>query len=133
MHIIEQPDPQVLELEAELERLRRIKDHYEESKQRLEQQTEVVYHMLNERGRKSWPLDNHRFTIVQAERVKINEDGLRKALGARAFNKLTIRKVDQKKVTEALTQGEIDPVVVSQYTEAVLNRPSIRITEVPHE
>lgn len=92
--------------------------------------TEIIAGELEVLGRKSYVSDGIKFTLVQAERTKINEDALKKALGAVKFRKLCKQVVDQSKVKEAINNGELDPVVLAQHSEVVLNRPSIRFTKV---
>lgn len=120
-------------LEYELSKLRELKHAQAELEADLEIQTQLVYQMLTDMGFKSKTADGHRFTIVQAERTKIDEVSLKKAIGARAFNKLATAKLDQNKVKQALAEGALDPVLLSQHSENVLNKPSIRISEIPLE
>lgn len=68
-------------------------------------------------------------TYVQNSTVKVNEEGLRKALGARVFNKYTVRKIDKNKLETGIATGEVDGVVVSQYCEIKSSKPYIRYTE----
>jgi len=117
-------------LDLELMHLRHLKQQLAELQQSIDDKTELVSSMLLERGQKSRTHYGFRYTLVQAERVKINELGLKKALGARLFNKLTVAKVDQNKLKSAIAEGIVDPVVLEQHSEVVLNKPSIRITEV---
>lgn len=68
--------------------------------------------------------------IRSNELLKFNEAGLKKALGARAFNKLTKpAQLDRKKLEEAIVAGEVDPVLVAQYSETKLTSPYIQFSE----
>lgn len=58
-------------------------------------------------------------TYTQRTTSQINEAGLRKALGARTFNKFTVRKLDRKALEAAMTEGAVDPVTVAQYVDQV--------------
>ena len=71
-----------------------------------------------------------RARIRTSELMKINEEGLKKAMGARAFNKLTKAPVlDKKKLEEAIVFGDVDPVLVAQYSETKLTSPYIQFSE----
>jgi hypothetical protein len=66
-------------------------------------------------------LDGHTFSATYTQRTttQINEEGLRKAMGARVFNKYTIRKLDRKALEKAMGDGVVDPTLVAQYVEQV--------------
>lgn len=121
------------QLDQELDALHELKVRVAELQEALDKQTQLITQMFVSSGRKSRKVGNYTFTLVQAERTKINEAGLKKALGARNFNKLTVAKLDQMKLRAAIDNGEIDPIVVGQYSEVVLNKPSIRMTEGTNE
>lgn len=68
--------------------------------------------------------------IRSNELLKFNEAGLKKALGARAFNKLTKpAQLDRKKLEDAIVAGEVDPVLVAQFSETKLTSPYIQFSE----
>lgn len=133
MRIVRSPDGNIDPIDRELAALRIFKETVVEMQQEVEEQTKLVVDMLSERGQKSIQREGYRYTIQQAERTVINENGLRKALGARLFNKMTIRKLDKAKLDELIQQGEVDPVVVSQYAEIQLNKPAVRVSELSLE
>lgn len=133
MRIVRSPDGNIDPIDRELAALRIFKETVVEMQQEVEEQTKLVVDMLTERGQKSIQREGYRYTIQQAERTVINENGLRKALGARLFNKMTIRKLDKAKLDELIQQGEVDPVVVSQYAEIQLNKPAVRVSELSLE
>lgn len=68
-------------------------------------------------------------TSTQRTSTTFNESGLKKALGARLYNKLTIAKLDKSKLTEAIQEGTVDSAVVAQHTEVVTGAVSIRLTK----
>ena len=70
-----------------------------------------------------------RATYVRSETVQVDEPGLRKALGARRFDRYTVRKLDKHKLEEGMARGEVDPTTVSQYSEIKRSRPFVRFTE----
>ena len=55
--------------------------------------------------------------VKHRETVKIDEDRLKKALGAKVFNKLTTPVLDEAKVEAAIKLGEVDPNVVEACLE----------------
>jgi hypothetical protein len=68
-------------------------------------------------------------TYVSSTRTQVDEVSLKKALGAREFNKITTRKVDNKLIEKAIISGNIDARIVSQNTTIVKTTPYVRITE----
>lgn len=55
--------------------------------------------------------------IKTRDNYKIDEDKLKKALGAPLFNKLTTAKLDEDKIEAAIALGDVDPNVVAACTE----------------
>ena len=80
-------------------------------------------------GWKSHQYGGYRATFVQTETYKINEAGLKKAVGAKVYNKLTKAVLDKKKLEAAVDAGQIDPVIVAQNSELTKGKPYIRISE----
>lgn len=78
-----------------------------------------------------WTSDGVRRAIsyVQATTTVIDEKGLRKALGAKVFDKYTVRKLDRKAMEVAMDDGTIDPVTVSRFVTLKPNRPHLSLTE----
>lgn len=58
-----------------------------------------------------------------------DEGGLKKALGARQFNKLTVAKLDRTKLEEAVQADQVDPAVVAQYTKINTGGTTLRLTK----
>jgi hypothetical protein len=90
--------------------------------------------LMNESKMRSAVVDYHdgfsiKASVVSAERTSVDEVSLRKALGAREFNKLTVRKLDKHKLEDAIKSSSVDPVIVAQCTTFVANSPYVRITE----
>lgn len=70
-----------------------------------------------------------KFTYVQNKTTVLDEDGLKKALGAPKFNKLTTAHLDKKKLEAAMDLGTVDPVIVGQYVTEKPSAAFIRFTE----
>ena len=65
-------------------------------------------------------------TLVEPERVKIDEERLKKAVGTEVWNRITSRTLDKKKLEALLALGEIDPNVVASCSETSVS-PYIKI------
>ena len=63
--------------------------------------------------------DGFKFSRTYTRRVntQIDEKGLRRALTARVFDKYTVRKLDRKKLEQAMDSGVVDPAVVARFVE----------------
>lgn len=105
-------------LEAE-ERLEKVKIALRST---IEARGEQTVYGLNHRG------ESHRITVVASEVTKIDEAALLAAIGARAFNKLTARKVDKAKVEAAIAQGTLDISVLAEVTEVKPRAAYLKIT-----
>lgn len=70
-----------------------------------------------------------RVTYVQSERVKIDEKGLRKALTAKIFDKYTKKSLDRKAMEDAMSAGDVDPMIVAKYITTEKSSPSLRLSE----
>lgn len=57
-------------------------------------------------------------SIKERENTTVDEDRLRKAVGARTWNKLTTAVLDPAKVEAAIKLGELDPNVLSSCMES---------------
>lgn len=71
-------------------------------------------------------------TYVSTTKTKVDEVSLKKAIGARTFNTLTTRKIDNGLLEKAIIDGKIDARIVSQSTAIVKSAPYVRITERVH-
>jgi hypothetical protein len=71
----------------------------------------------------------HAVTYVQKRTAVIDERGLRKALTAKVFDRYTVKKLDRKRMEEAMDTGAIDPVTVSRYVELKPSRPYLEYRE----
>lgn len=61
----------------------------------------------------------HTATYTQRTTNQIDEKGLRKALTARIFDKYVQKKLDRKALEKAMTDGDVDPVIVAKFVEQV--------------
>jgi hypothetical protein len=74
-----------------------------------------------------------RATIVHAERVTVDGEGLKATLGTRKFNTVADYKVNQAKLTKAIEDGKIDQEVVAPFLTVKDSKPYIRLTEAEEE
>ena len=65
-------------------------------------------------------------TRVQAEKMHVKEKGLKKALGSKAWAKVTKRVLDEDKLMAAIQDEVIDITTVAKHTEYIPNRPFVR-------
>jgi len=72
-----------------------------------------------------------RATLVTPERLKVDEPALKKAVGYKLWGKITVPKLDRKKLEEAVLLGDIDPVVVSQCSQIAETKAYITFKVVP--
>lgn len=75
----------------------------------------------------------YKATFVRTTRMVVNEEGLRKHLGARAWNKITDRKFSKVKLEKALDEEALSVEDVSPYVNEVENKGYVRVSEVKSE
>lgn len=75
----------------------------------------------------------YRVTYVRGNRISVNSDGLRKALGTKKWNLVTEKKFSKARLEKALDDGKIEATEVSPYVTEVENAPFLRISEVKSE
>ena len=80
-------------------------------------------------SRKTATAGRTQVTYVRPTRVKVDEAGLRKALGAKVYDRYTVAKLDQKKLEEALEKEEVTAEQVSPYITEVVGNAYLRVTE----
>jgi len=75
--------------------------------------------------------EDWKVTVVQGETVRIDEDGLRKFIGARQFNKVCIKKVDRKALEKAIVNPSfpLTPEELSAFVSITVNKAYVRITK----
>lgn len=60
--------------------------------------------------------------------VSYDEDGLKKALGAKTYASITTSRLDKTKLEQAVTDGKVDVQVVAQHTAINHGARSVRLT-----
>ena len=70
-----------------------------------------------------------RATLVESETAQINEEGLKGAIGPELWDKITIQKLDMKKLESLVSLGDVDVELVSEYSEVVPRTPYVKISK----
>lgn len=65
--------------------------------------------------------------------ANVDEKGLRKALGAKLWRKVSVTKLSQPLLKEAIERGEVDPLVAGQFLEVKAKKPTIHLSAVKEE
>lgn len=73
-------------------------------------------------GQTKWTM-----SVVTRVTHSFNEQGLRKALSAKTYDKFTEKVLNRTKLKKAVEEGELDPAVVAQYTEEHVSAPFIQV------
>lgn len=70
-------------------------------------------------------------TLIERETMRIDEKGLKDYIGARAFNKVCVKKVDRKLLETAVTDPSFPLNVegLSKFVTITTSKPFLRITE----
>lgn len=84
--------------------------------------------MMNEDGITSASTEAHKAALVTATTIVIDEKKLKRVIGARLWNKVTVQKLDKKKLEAAVELGEVDMSDVAKSSDEVPKAPYIRIT-----
>jgi 5-formyltetrahydrofolate cyclo-ligase len=117
--IIAEPDPDMDELHRRLIRYdneHQLAKGWEEKRKETQQE---VLPELKEAGKTKALTEREEltFTPVKTERAKINSEKLKKALGAKTFNKYTSPQLDEDKIEAGIKLGQLDPNIVAQCSE----------------
>lgn len=120
MQIPEQQDPVLTEVLAWYLQAREDADLANE---RLKTAERHLLKHMEDRQHKTVRLNDgtRTFTATYTQRMtnQIDEKGLRKALRAKVYDKYTVRKLDRKALERAMTDGEVDPIVVARFVAQV--------------
>lgn len=95
------------------------KNRKEKAEDDFDQIKSTLIGLMLQEGRKTVAMEHEdkvvRGTLASTTRMKWDEDGLKKAIGAEAFKKVTTPKVDAKKMREAISMGVVDPNKVAMH------------------
>jgi len=74
--------------------------------------------------------DDYKVTVVQGETTRVDDDGLKKAMGAVKFRRVTKTKVDTKLLEKAVKDGLVDIDTVAAFVSITPNKPFVKVTRV---
>jgi hypothetical protein len=117
------------ELEVEVLRLEELRRGRDEAEQAYREQCRLVMRLM--RSKTATVSDDDgtvRVTKVHARRSVLDEEKLRRSLGARVWDRLTTRVLDHAKLDLAIADGTVDPVVVATCVNTTKRLPYIRVT-----
>ena len=87
---------------------------------------------MNENEQKSVEVDDGekitRFTYVANRRIKVDEVGLREALGDHVFDAYTKRVFDRSLMEQGLENGDLEPNTVSPYVSYADSAPFVKFS-----
>jgi len=106
--------------------------------ERREDAQDRVATLLELAGFKSFTVDygdrKLRVTRSQSDYIaNVDERGLKKALGAKVWRKVSVTKLSQPLLKAAIENGEVDPLVAGQYLEVKTKRPTISLSTVKED
>lgn len=111
-------DIEGLRLSEEAREYAELRWHERSLEDRRKRQGTVLLPLMQERGIGKHRIDfdentNALIKVKKRETTNIDEDRLRKALGAKRYNKLLSTFLDESKLEAAIQLGEVDPNVVA--------------------
>lgn len=125
------------ELTEHLQQMQETKQLIERAERDFAYAQEQVIKLMEQAGNKTAVVDMDgakiKVTVVEQERMKINDTELRNAIGEDTFNLVTVRKVDTVLLKEAITKGTIEADVVAKVTTIAKSSPYVRISTVSAE
>ena len=130
LKIAKTENPITGDLDQEIALLHRLKEEALVASLAVANQERVVIDYMNLFGSKTRKTVAYRATLVTSTYTKYNETGLKKALGAPLWNKVTVSKLDTKKLDEAVADGLVDIMVVAEHSEVLDKKPFIKVTPV---
>lgn len=131
MHITpNEPEPLVVDYLHARQARDQAQARFTELEERLIKQMEA-----DQRKSFRWSRDGqaHNLTYVQGHTTYIDEAGLRKALKAKLFDRYTKRVLDRRAMERGMSEGEVDPLVVSKYVTDRLKKPYLNYTQREEE
>lgn len=117
------------EVDQEIALLADLRAQKDEAEQRFRDQERKVIEVLQAKNQASATGGGWRAKVVRKTNVKINEESLKKALGADVWRKVTKTVLDKPRLEEAVTNGLVDPVVVAAHSDVVTVKPYVLLTK----
>lgn len=98
-----------------LDELREVRAQIADLKAREKELLGWIWREAGTRGSRRF--GTYKATFVRSQRSTVDEDGVRKALPASVWHRLTKEVLDPVKVEKALVEGDLDPVVIQMHTK----------------
>lgn len=93
-----------------------------------ELQGELIEYMDTE-GEKTFTVGTRDFTRVQGESVVIDEEKLKKLIGATTYNKLLVKVLDKAKLDQAVKDKLVTTTQIAQVSTIKQNKPYISLSK----
>ncbi len=111
---------------------------FDQAKRHLDEvQAKLIEQMQLEQTKKLQAADANgpvrSVTYVQNTTYEIDQKGLRRALTAKVFDRYTTKTLDRKALERAMSDGEVDPMVVARFVTEKPGKPYLRYTEKEDE
>ncbi len=94
-----------------------------EAEERLKKAKSALIEEIKARGGDPVPWGDQKITIVEAERVKVDEDLLKELVPATVWEAVTLRKVSNPLLTQALLDGVLDADSIEKAITITKNSP----------
>lgn len=111
--------------------LHELRNARDDADQRYRAAAEALMARMDDEGRKSVVVRNGDKTItaarMQVSRVVIDEPALKKRVGAKLWEKISVRVLDRKKLDAFIATGEVAPETVADVSTNAVNAPYIRL------
>lgn len=121
------------ELPAAVARFRATKAALDAAKDQFDKAQHELLTIMRDRGHKTTSTEvdgrDYSITMVSSERTKVNEEGLREAVGEAQFVSLCDQKVSLTKIQSAINSGHLPLEVFAAYATVVETSPYIKVTE----
>lgn len=120
-------------LQRQLEEIRRLKNISAEAERDWRELQTATLENLDELDLNSFSYENAegervKATKIEASSLVFDQPQLKKALGAKVWNKVTTRILDTTKLEDQIAEGRIDPVTVAECSTEKFNKPYIKVT-----
>lgn len=118
-------------MQEAIERFREAKHNMEAAELDCADAQDQLIHVMGDQKTSTTTVDGYRVTVTKVEAVVLvtEEDPLKKRLGARLWDRVTVKKLDKSKLEDAIARGEVDPTVVAQCSKEVPRKPYVKLTE----
>ena len=120
-------DPKLID-DATLD-LAEAKRESKEASEAVSEAQQTLLDILSAERLPGWNVDRVTVTVVEAERLQLDEGMLRRKLGSTAYRKICKLSLDRKLLEDAMARGEIDANTVAECSTLVPNKPYLRLTE----